>query len=284
MKKINKFFKKIFLIFNPLTISQLFNNSKKFPKDFFGKKPWASKGEYLKLYVNAKKNESHMIKKFELNTGYSINKKWINKLALHTQIVKKESKLNYEHGRLVYSCLRNYLKDFENKKESVMILETGTARGFSSLCMSKALEDSCINGKIVTLDCLPHNEKMFWNCIDDLEGKKTRAELLQPWKKLLNNIIFLQCWTKDALPNLGFQRINFAFLDAQHSYKSVMSEFFYVSKYQKIGDVIVFDDVTEKKFPGIVKAVNQISSDGNYEIKNYIENEDRGYAIAKKII
>ena len=283
MKKINKFLKKLFLIFNPLTISQLVNNNKKFPKDFFGKKPWASQEEYLKLYENAKKNESHMIKKFELNTGYSINKKWINKLALHTQIVKKQSKLNYEHGRLVYSSLRSYLKDFENLKESVMILETGTARGFSSLCMSKALEDSSINGKIITLDCLPHNERMFWNCIDDLEGKKTRAELLQPWNKLLNNIIFLQCWTKEALPNLGFQRINFAFLDAQHSYKSVMSEFFYVSKYQEIGDIIVFDDVTEKKFPGIVQALNEISSVGSYKIKSYIENEERGYAIAKKI-
>ena len=55
-------------------------------------------------------------------------------------------------------------------------------------------------------------------------------------------------------------------------------------RYGKIGDVIVFDDVTEKKFPGIVKAVNEISSEGNYEIKSYIENEERGYAIAKKII
>ena len=119
--------------------------------------------------------------------------------------------------------------------------------------MSKALEDSCIDGKIVTLDCLPHNERMFWNCIDDLEGKKTRAELLEPWNKLLNNIIFLQCWTKEALPNLGFQRINFAFLDAQHSYKSVMSNSFMYLNIRKL-EMLLFLMMLQKKFPGIVKA------------------------------
>ncbi len=283
MKKLNKTLKKILLIFNSLTIAQLINRNK-FPKDFFGKKPWASKEEYLTLYEDAIKKESEMIKIFEEKNGYKINKAWINKLALHTQIVKKESQLNFEHGRLVYSCLRNYLKDYENKNTSIMILETGTARGFSSLCMSKALDDSSVNGKIITLDCLPHNEKMYWNCIDDLEGKKTRAELLKPWRKLLDNIIFLQCWTKETLPNFAFQRINFAFLDAQHSYKSVMNEFFFISKYQSIGDIVVFDDVTENKFPGIVKAINEITLQGNYKISIYRETEYRGYAIAKKII
>ena len=74
--------------------------------------------------------------------GYSIDKEWLNKLALQTQIVIKKSPLNYAHGRVLYSLLRNYLRTNSKKLKGLNIVETGTARGFSSLYMAKALFDS----------------------------------------------------------------------------------------------------------------------------------------------
>ena len=62
-----------------------------------------------------------------------------------------------------------------------------------------------------------------------------------------------------------------------------MFEFNTISKRQKEGDIVVFDDYNEKNFPGIVKAVNYIASEMRYEIKLvHNKNTYRDYAIAKK--
>ena len=50
---------------------------------------------------------------------------------------------------------------------SINIIETGTVRGFSALCMAKALSDAKFEGSIFTIDVLPHDKKMFWNCAAD---------------------------------------------------------------------------------------------------------------------
>ena len=41
--------------------------------------------------------------------------------------------------------------------------------------MSKALIDRNYPGVVNTLDCIPHNRKIFWNCLDDHEGLKSRG-------------------------------------------------------------------------------------------------------------
>ena len=75
------------------------------------------------------------------------------------------------HGYLLYIALDRYLKDNPNI-EFINILETGTDMGFSCVCMAKALYDNGRNGKIYTLDILPNDIKMYWNCIKDFVGKK----------------------------------------------------------------------------------------------------------------
>ena len=82
----------------------------------------------------------------------------------------------------------NYIEN--NPTSNIIILETGTARGFSSVCMSKAISDCKSVGEINTIDILPNNEKIYWNSISDIDGKKTRPELLQKWNEYINRIIF----------------------------------------------------------------------------------------------
>ena len=56
---------------------------------------------------------------------------------------------------LLYSTLRNYLES-QRKIGFVNIVETGTARGFSAICLSKALNDTKnVAGVIHTIDILP---------------------------------------------------------------------------------------------------------------------------------
>lgn len=80
-------------------------------------------------------------------------------LALLTQVVIKQSVICYQHGRLLYSTLSQYFAQHPNL--SFNILETGAARGFSSLCIAKALHDEQQSGKIITFDVLPHHIKMY---------------------------------------------------------------------------------------------------------------------------
>jgi len=247
----------------------------------FGKKIWATKDKYLDLYYEAISLNDDLVKAFEKKYGFAINYEYWKELALHTQVVIKNESLNFFHGRILYSVLSKYLKDFR-ENDSISIFETGTARGFSSICMAKALIDMKANGFITTIDSIPHEKKIYWNCIDDNEGPKKRSELLVNWSNELERIIFLQGWTTTIISRVGLSRINFAFLDAQHTKENVLKEFMYVFERQKEGDIIVFDDVTKSLFPGVCDAVEIIEKNYPYQIEKINFSESRGYAIGKR--
>lgn len=241
----------------------------------------ASKEEYLKIWKNAKEKKYDIVEKFEEDTNYKIDLDWYNELALHTQVVIKKSEIVYVHGRLLYSSLRKYFS--KTSEKNINIIETGTARGFSSLCMAKAIEDANSCGKIITFDVLPHNHKMFWNCIDDNEEKKTRAELLKNYTSLTEKyILYHQGNTKIELAKLQTNRIHFAFLDSAHDYYYLMSEFKNLEDKQKKGDIIFFDDYTPKMFPGVVKAIDEICEKYNYSKQIINISDARAYVIAEK--
>ena len=251
------------------------------PKNPFAFNNAITKEFFINLNNEALKIENKQLLEFENKNGFKLNKRWFKKLTLVTQTCIKKNNLNFNHGRILYTCLSKYLLDLSTKSP-ITIFETGTARGFSSVCMAKSLIDMKNNGTIITLDCIGHNQKMYWNCISDLDGKKTRAELLAPWNEELQHILFIQGWTDITLKRLGIKRINFAFLDAQHTKDAVMEEFLFVSSRQLKGDIIVFDDVTPKIFNGVCEAIAEIENNFPYNIEKLFLDKMRGYAIAKK--
>ena len=240
-----------------------------------------SKEQYINLNNEALKINNKKLLKFENKNGFRVNRRWFKKLTLVTQTCIKKSSLNFNHGRILYSCLSKYLSELRTESP-ITILETGTARGFSSVCMAKSLIDMKKKGMIITLDCVGHNQEMYWNCISDIDGKKTRAKLLAPWEKELQHILFIQGWTDITLKRLGINRINFAFLDAQHTKEAVMEEFIFVSSRQLKGDVIIFDDVTPLLFNGVCEAITEIENSFPYDVEKLFFDKMRGYAIAKK--
>ncbi len=249
----------------------------------FGNKPRETRETYLRLAEKAKNQKYPEIASYEKHRGFTIDRFWLDELALHTQITIKKSELCYAHGRVLYTCLSEYLSKYTKLNERINIFETGTARGFSSLCMAKALEDQNRSGLILTFDNLPHSTKMFWNSIDDFEGPKSRSELLSSWKNLMQNyIVFLQGDTLIELEKVEVERINFCFLDGSHTYKDVMFEFKKVKDKQLSGDIIVYDDYTPGQFSGIVKAVDEICEKYNYDRIDLKSSRKRGYVIAIK--
>src|SRR3546814_7812068 len=82
----------------------------------------------------------------EASQGFAIDRGWMEQLALHTQVVIKQSRLNYNHGRLLYAVLRRYLAECRSAQAAIFV--TGTARGFSALCMALALQDAGAGGYV----------------------------------------------------------------------------------------------------------------------------------------
>lgn len=246
----------------------------------FGKHTHATKEKYLEIFNTAKNKKYPKVEEFLSKYNDKIEEDWINELALHTQVVIKPNPINFQHGKIIYSILMRHLK--ENQQKKITILETGTARGFSSMVMAKALADTNTEGTIHTIDICPHDFKMMWNCIDDHEGMKTRAEILKPWEKYLSKINFIHGKSKNILKNLSLEKVNFAFLDAEHKLKDLKIEFEYVHKRQKKGDIIFFDDYTPKLFDEVVNFVDNIEKNYQYKVEKIQSSNLRGYAIATR--
>jgi len=247
--------------------------------------PIAEPARYLALAANVRNEIYPEIDHFENMCNAAIDRDWLDDIALHTQVVIKKSPLCYAHGRVLYSALSSWLRTHSanSATDRITVLETGTARGFSALCMAKAMNDQQRAGTILTFDVLPHTIPMYWNCIDDGDGQKTRAELLQPWNKLVENyIVFHQGDTRISLPKVRCSRIHFAFLDGAHTYDDVMFEFMQVAPFQLAGDVIVYDDYNHIQFPGLVRAVDEICAHQGYDRIDIHAHKDRGYVVATK--
>lgn len=248
----------------------------------FGRKPLGDPERYRQLWDEAKAEHYDEICEFERQSGYAVDQQWLHDLALRTQIVVKSSKLCYQHGRLLYSALSSYVD--ENPAPSFNVLETGTARGFSSLCMAKALEDRGCHGKLITVDVLPHNVKMYWNCIADEKGPLSRAELLAGYEGLLGKyLLFVQGNSRIQLEKLQLPRVHFAFLDGAHTYQDVMHEFRCIEARQQSGDIIFFDDYSVSMFPGVVRAVDEACGAHGYRMQEVKVSSERGYVIAQKM-
>ena len=240
-----------------------------------------NKNYYIKLYKKIKNNKYPVIDEYENNTGYKINKNWLDNLAFKTQITKKNSPLCYQHGRVLYSSLCSYIN--KNKIDEIFIIETGTARAFSSLCMAKALEDLGKSGKIITIDKLPHNKSIYWNCYETVTENKTRKQIISKWKKLaVKYIIFIQSDSKSILKKIFIPRVNFAFLDACHSSEDIKIEAQYVAAYQKKGDMLVFDDYSMLLFPDLKKSIDLFCIKYKYSMQEIKINEYRSYLLAIK--
>ena len=243
-----------------------------------------TKKDYLKIWEECKTRDISYFKKLMLdNFGYLHDEDHMNEIGLHLQIVIKNSKPLYLHGFVLTSALHQYIT--ETGYDSYTILETGTARGFSSICMATILDKLKKNGNIITIDKLSHTKSGIFQCIDTVDGPKSRIEILKPWEKFMKYIDFKCGDSNDILNNLKLDRIHFAFLDGHHEYNYVKYELEFVCKYQCSGDVIVCDDYTKNKFPGICKAIDEFLNNGLYESKIFYGTDgviQRGYVYMKK--
>lgn len=95
-------------------------------------------------------------------------------------------------------------------------------------------------------------------------NSKECVELLL--NKFKNSVIIYKGYSKEILPKLNLEQIDFVFLDGGHSYNTVKEDLNILRERLKKKTVIVCDDYNIPHY-GVKRAVDEIK--GNYEFKDY---------------
>ena len=179
-----------------------------------------------------------------------------SKTALFTTEENEIIKLNFNRGILLYYLIAKY--------QPKNVLEFGTARGFSTLCMAKAMLDFEIEGKIYTIDVIPFEKEQKYP-IDWGDGQGSKEELISNkklWEKIskkeiLEHIITLKGYSGEVMHKHKFPPIDFCYIDGAHFYKGVKHDFYSFLDVASSKFLILFDDYIERKFFGVKKLVDE---------------------------
>jgi len=160
---------------------------------------------------------------------------------------------NYERGILLYSLIAKY--------KPKTVLEIGTATGYSTLCMARAMCDFQIPGKIYTIDPESINRKIELVSNVDLSTKKTLT-LKDHWSKIaphewLTKIEPIIGYSGRIMNKYKFPQIEFAYIDGAHFFEAVKHDFYAILKVVADEFNILFDDYTPGLYPnGVSKLID----------------------------
>ena len=152
-----------------------------------------------------------------------------------------------EHGLLLYKLVRSLGAD-----RSHVILDVGTARGFSAVTMARALLDASLPGHVYTIDIIDHLEPVNWH--SDTEGKQdpdeplaksivSRSEIWSRWfADEANCITPMLGRSHDILGKWSLGPIDVAFIDGEHTHRAVRRDLHFLERLMAPGGVIVLDD------------------------------------------
>jgi prepilin-type processing-associated H-X9-DG protein len=208
--------------------------------------------DYTDAFEKERAQQYPVIDAFEKRMGYSLDRARLESAARTLACPLKVHPPNWQHGRVLYAAARRYLSYSTGQ---FTLLDIGTAKGFSALCLKWAVNDAGVDGHVVTVDVIDPFARIYRNSVADLDGLKTLAELLRPWPE--SGVI-------EAVKTGGVQwlkthpgRVHFAFVDGKHTGSVVAQEGQLLADRQEPGDVVIFDDV---HLPDILEAVHGLDA------------------------
>jgi predicted O-methyltransferase YrrM len=226
---------------------------------------------YERAFESERGERYPIIGDFEDRMGYALDRERLEAAAKLLACPLKAHPPNWQHGRVLYAATRQYLSQATGP---VTLLDIGTAKGFSALCLKWAADDAGVESHVVSVDVADPGGKVFRNSIAEQDGPLTVAEFLAPWQEA-SAITFLKStgtdWLKDTKG-----RIHVAFVDGKHSYQTVQRESALLTARQQSGDLAVFDDV---QVPGVWAAVAELKA---YRVQYLEVLAHRQYAIARR--
>ena len=149
-----------------------------------------------------------------------------------------------EHGLLLYRLVRC----LESEHASV-ILDIGTARGFSAITMARALLDANLGGMVYSVDVIDHQSKLNWHVgkqdpEDPLANMSiSRSEMWNRWFDKESALVTpISGPSQEILGSWSFGPIDIAFIDGAHTYEAVRRDLATLDLLMTPAGVIVLDD------------------------------------------
>lgn len=204
--------------------------------------------------------------------GYALSKDIYLPRARVLACPVKKNPPNWQHGRVIYSVVREYLNN-DNLEGLITALDIGTAKGYSALCLYWAILDSGKPGHVYSVDVIDPTVRCVRNTVAEVNGLLTLEETLRPFPEA-KEVTFEQSTGLEWLANHK-ERIHVAFIDGKHLGPVVEAEGELLAVRQKEGDVAVFDDV---HLTGVYGAVLSLRKLYEIEFLTVIDGE-RAYAI-----
>ena len=150
-----------------------------------------------------------------------------------------------EHGLLLYKLVLGSCRG----GQPVVVLDVGTARGFSAITMARAMLDGELEGRVYSVDVIGHDEPLNWHgtkqdADEPLAGVKiSRSEIWGRWFAEESGLVTTVCGkSTEVLRGWRHGPIDCAFLDGSHEYEDVRDELEALDSLMAEGGVIVVDD------------------------------------------
>jgi predicted O-methyltransferase YrrM len=227
--------------------------------------------DYERAFALERAIEYPAVDKLEARLGFKVDREMLENAARVLACPVKVNTPCWQHGRVVYAAARWYLQS-RPKAENVAMLDIGTAKGFSALCVRWAADHSRRRADVTSVDVIDPEARQRRNTVAEVGGMLTLAETLAPWPEA-HRIQFVRSTGVDWL--MRYQgRVHFAFIDGKHSYDAVSLEIGLLRTRQQAGDVTVLDDL---QIPGVARAVEKMVG---YDVEIVVAKPDRQYAIA----
>lgn len=232
-----------------------------------------SEETYARIFEQERQQSYPMIDALEARLGYAIDRERLERMAMVLSCPYKAADPNWQHGRVIYAVTREYLS--RAQIDAANLLDIGTAKGYSAMCLLSVLMDSGVSGWVTSVDVLPPQERVRRNTVAEVDGLKTLDEILALWPEA-KSIAFVQSTGIDWLAKHP-ERIHVAFVDGKHSGIVVRKEGGMLADRQVTGDVTIFDDV---HIPDVGHAVDSMKRE--YELEKIQVLPKRAYAIGRR--
>ena len=150
-----------------------------------------------------------------------------------------------EHGLLLYKMASR-----TSTERPSVILDIGTARGFSAITMARALLDADLDGMVYSVDVIDHQTQLVWHggkhdAEDPLAGISiSRSEVWSRWfTEEARRVTPVLGLSHGILEDWSFGPVDVAFIDGEHSYEAVKRDLALLDCLMSPAGIIVLDDL-----------------------------------------
>lgn len=230
-----------------------------------------TRADYDAAFEAERQVEYPIVDAFEQRCGFAVDRQRLEAAARVLACPVKKNAANWQHGRVLYAAVRRYIHE-QSWSSVPSILDIGTAKGFSALCMLWAIVDEQAVANVVSVDVIDPLGTQRRNTVAELEGLVTLRDILKAWPEAME-IDFRHCTGIDYLEKTK-GRIHVAFIDGKHSGSVVRREGVLLAKRQEAGDLAIFDDL---QIPDVSQAVTSLHQEYRLEYLDVLAT--RKYAI-----